>query len=291
MKSNKNFEEIIVDNDTVLLSCLTPQAFSIALGIIPIVGNLLKWRLRSVRLLQAVLFFIAENPERAEIRHKELGSYLYQSKSTDAQKDNVSQDVRRLRDDQNLSGFQAVEVFPGRFLKGRAGISEDRYLPTSYQLREFYPVLSDIQHGAIKCDLMGLPNGKRQMKLTGLINEVLRGRGYQPVERQPNARAHASPPCQDPQCTNCPIHCADALRADRAQDWRQGTYHERYIYVSDFMAQYPAGLIEEAESYEHAKHLHDKFIQTVTTYAALALEDKRRAVKRANQPKTKGGKS
>jgi hypothetical protein len=162
------------DVDTVALSCLSPKAFSVTQGVVPLIGKLLGWSFLSERLLSAILYFVSDECDWVDVTHRVMGNHVSESQSSGGRDRDVRKAIAALRQDQGRSGFQAVDIRVGRGVRvdGR-----NKGVPTRYMLRDFYGVLCEVQAEIVRCDLGALLNVERQARFERVWASVLGAHG------------------------------------------------------------------------------------------------------------------
>lgn len=187
------------NSDTLSFACLSPQAFALSQGVLPLTKQHLRWRSRTLRLCVYVLTEAGGVSDSIFRSYAQLGASEYSHQSEKSQRKSAKDMLRVAREDFAASGFQFFGVKRGhikglavtttqskRGEKKRAAnfaeVGADQYIPTEYWLDGFLPYLKAVQDAAIAADIGALPAREQKAALLRIVQSVCRVFGYQPID-------------------------------------------------------------------------------------------------------------
>lgn len=166
--------------DTATFACLTWDAFSTTVSIIPLIGKALRWSRPSIALLTSIIT-ILDGSSSVSISHQKFAALFCPDLAKRPGAEKIRRAINSLLFDMKCSKFIAAYIKRGSKKEHNDGTE---FIDTEYRLGKIRALISEIQQAAVNADLLSLPPRERTRKLESLIRSILANNNYQPVTRE-----------------------------------------------------------------------------------------------------------
>lgn len=166
--------------DTATFACLSWDAFSTTVSIIPLIGKALRWSRPSIALLTSIITILDGAPS-VSISHQKFASLFCPDLAKRPGAEKIRRAINSLLFDMKCSKFTAIFIKRGSKKEHDDGTE---FIDTEYRLGKIRALTSEIQQAAVNADLFSLPPRERARKLESLIRSILANNDYQPVTRE-----------------------------------------------------------------------------------------------------------
>jgi hypothetical protein len=193
-KHSKPTSQVLALSDTQYFTNQPRKVFIANLNLIPAIQKALNWSKCSADFFSDILRICGDSSENViRLYHSQFAKLLWPNDDPKIAAQRITNKLRKLNIDMQLSGFRAAKVLSG-YRREINGQVESR--PTAYQILKYWELDSAIRKKVEKSDLFSIQdNNLRNKELLKIVRQVCKEFGYKPVP--PGAHKEQRPAVED----------------------------------------------------------------------------------------------